>query len=148
MLQFTRQLERAQVAQLQLKQDLANQQVQAQLRIAQVGETAHRDTAQLTQSNDMLKTASTHLASNVRQALDTAEGMAGITTPHLGFKCTHIPTPNTPPPALRSVCSLIGSKLHDTKPFCAGFQLALCDTPRLSVAVQQTILATVCTVIV
>ncbi|KAA6426454.1 MAG: hypothetical protein FRX49_03565 [Trebouxia sp. A1-2] len=75
-IQFTRQLERAQVAQLQLKQDLANQQVQAQLRIAQVGETAHRDTAQLTQSNDMLKTASTHLASNVRQALDTAEGMA------------------------------------------------------------------------
>ena len=85
MLQFTRQLERAQVAQLQLKQDLANQQVQAQLRIAQVGETAHRDIAQLTQSNDMLTGASTHLMSHVRQALDTAEGMAGITPPHLGL---------------------------------------------------------------
>ena len=81
MLQFTRQLERAQVAQLQLKQDLANQQVQAQLRIAQVGETAHRDIAQLTQSKDMLTAASTHLVSNVRQALDTAEGMAGIIPP-------------------------------------------------------------------
>ena len=78
MLQFTRQLERAQVAQLQLKQDLANQQVQAQLRIAQVGETAHRDIAQLTQSKDMLTAASSHLVSNVRQALETAEGMAGI----------------------------------------------------------------------
>lgn len=95
MLQFTRQLERAQVAQLQLKQDLANQQVQAQLRIAQVGETAHRDIAQLTQSNDMLMAASTHLASNVRQALDTVEGMAGIINPH---------------PASWGVYSLIGSK--------------------------------------
>lgn len=78
MLQFTRQLERAQVAQLQLKQELAAQQVQAQLRIAQVGETAHRDIAQLTQSNDMLTAASTHLAVNIRRALDTAEGVAGM----------------------------------------------------------------------
>ena len=77
MLQFTRQLERAQIAQLQLKQDLASQQVQAQLRIAQVGETAHRDTAQLTQSKDMLTAACAHLAEDVRQALETAEGIAG-----------------------------------------------------------------------
>ena len=77
MLQFTRQLERAQVAQLQLKQELAGQQVQAQLRIAQVGETAHRDIAQLTQTTDMLTAARTHLANNVRQALETAEGIAG-----------------------------------------------------------------------
>lgn len=75
--QFTRQLERAQVAQLQLKQDLAGQQVQAQLRIAQVGETAHRDIAQLTQSRDMLMATCSHLANNVRQALEAAEGIAG-----------------------------------------------------------------------
>ena len=77
MLQFTRQLERAQVAQLQLKQQLQAQQVQAQLRIAQVGETAHRDIGQLTQSNDMLTNAGNHLSANVRQALETAEGIAG-----------------------------------------------------------------------
>lgn len=75
--QFTRQLERAQVAQLQLKQELASQQVQAQLRIAQVGESAHRDNAQLTQSKDMLAAACSHLADNVRQALEAAEGIAG-----------------------------------------------------------------------
>jgi len=60
-----------------------------------VGETAHRDIAQLTQSNDMLMAASTHLASNVRQAMDTVEGMAGIINPH---------------PASWGVYSLIGSK--------------------------------------
>ena len=76
-MQFTRQLERAQVAQLQLKQELAAQQVQAQLRIAQVGETAHRDIAQLTQSHDMLTAASTHLAVSIRHTLDTTEGIAG-----------------------------------------------------------------------
>lgn len=66
------------MAQLQLKQDLAGQQVQAQLRIAQVGEAAHRDIAHLTQSNDMMAAASSHLATMVRQALETAEGMAGM----------------------------------------------------------------------
>lgn len=77
MLQFTRQLERAQVAQLQLKQELASQQVQSQLRIAQVGEVAHRDIAQLTQSRDMLTAACSHFANDVRQALEAAEGIAG-----------------------------------------------------------------------
>ena len=91
--QFTRQLERAQVAQLQLKQELASQQVQAQLRIAQVGESAHRDIAQLTQSRDMLTAACSHLAINVRQALETAEGIAG--------ECLCVkfdPHPPPPPP--------------------------------------------------
>ena len=82
MLQFTRQLERAQVAQLQLKQELASQQVQAQLRIAQVGESAHKDIAQLTQSSEMLTAAHTHLVSNIRQALETAEGIAGEISSH------------------------------------------------------------------
>ena len=77
MLQFTRQLERAQVAQLQLKQELASQQVQSQLRIAQVGEIAHRDIAQLTESRDMLTAVCSHLANNVRQALEAAEGITG-----------------------------------------------------------------------
>ena len=77
MLQFTRQLERAQIAQLQLKQELASQQVQSQLRIAQVGEIAHRDIAQLTESRDMLTAACSHLANDVRQALEAAEGIAG-----------------------------------------------------------------------
>ena len=77
MLQFTRQLERAQIAQLQLKQELASQQVQSQLRIAQVGETAHRDIVQLTQSRDMLTAVCSHLAQDVRQALEAAEGIAG-----------------------------------------------------------------------
>ena len=65
------------MAQLQLKQELAAQQVQSQLRIAQVGETAHRDLAQLTQAKEMLAAAAAHLATNVAQALDTAEGIAG-----------------------------------------------------------------------
>lgn len=77
MLQFTRQLERAQVAQLQLKQELASQQVQSQLRIAQVGEIAHRDIAHLTESRDMLTAVCSHLANDVRQALEAAEGIAG-----------------------------------------------------------------------
>ena len=86
MLQFTRQLERAQVAQLQLKQELASQQVQSQLRIAQVGEVAHRDIAQLTQSRDMLTAACSHFANDVRQALEAAEGIAG-SCPSWSNKC-------------------------------------------------------------